>query len=273
MLVETTLLDWVFAGLDRLGRFNVLDVGPAIPQTVEFLNANSCRMYVADLFDSAIIKQQRGLDQDALADRFTKALWMLDEPLHACLLWDFPNYLTPQALKAFNEALSPWVTPHTKAHAFCAVKRSAPLMQHQYGIVSVNEVVQIAAPERPKAQYPHPWRRLVSALDSFEVARGTLRSGGLVEVILRSAIGPSGQSAMENGQGVQDDRSLRSGAKPAPLPAIVRQASLQAGRSPQTPAPLATDPGRSHPLSLSLEGRQGGDVSSTAPKPKRAVGP
>ena len=184
VVIETALLAWVFEGMDAPDRINVLDVGPAMPQTIEFLNSTRCRVHIADLFDSTIIEQQHHLDHETLTARFAEALWMLDEPLHACLLWDFPNYLTQPALEALNQALSPWVTDRTRAHAFCAVKRSAPLMQHQYSIRSANEIVQKAAPERPPAAHPHPWRRLVGALSLFDVDRGALRAGGLVEVIL-----------------------------------------------------------------------------------------
>ena len=237
-VVETALLPWVFEGMDAPRRINVLDVGPAMPQTIEFLNATRCRMHIADLFDSTIIEQQHSLDQDALTARFAEALWMLDGPLHACLLWDFPNYLTPEALEAFNRALSPWVTPHTRGHAFCAVKRSAPHMQHQYAIRSATEVVQAAAPERPPAAYPHPWRRLVSALDLFDVARGALRAGGLVEVILKSVAQQTAQPAVQTSENVMDLplRPLANGEQ-GPRPA--RRVGRQSKRSRQPSAPRA----------------------------------
>ena len=203
-MVGTDLLAWVFEGVGGPRRINILDVGPAMPQTVEFFNSMRCRLHLADLFDNTIIEQQLRLDEDALAVRFADALWMLDGPLHACLLWDFPNYLAPPALEAFNRALSPWVTPHTRAHAFCAVKRSAPLMQHRYSILSANEVVQMAAPERPPARYPHPWRRLAKALPLFDVARGALRAEGIVEVILRGVAQPSTAAPLLTGQDAKD---------------------------------------------------------------------
>ena len=237
-VVETELLAWVFAGMDAPGRINVLDVGPAMPRTIELLNAKRCRMHIADLFDSTIIEQQHHLDQDALTKRFAEALWMVDEPLQVCLLWDFPNYLTPTALEALNRALSPWVTDCTRAHAFCAVKRSAPLMQHQYDIVSANEVVQTAAPERPPAKYPHPWRRLIRALDVFDVARGALRAGGLVEVILQGMAQQSAEPPLRTPENVQD-LILRSFANGQPLPSPARQTGGQAGISPQARAPRA----------------------------------
>ena len=194
--IETALLAWVFEGMDAQSRINVLDVGPAMSRTIEFLNSKRCRVHIADLFDGTIIEQQHNLDSDALTAHFAKALWMLDGPLHACLLWDFPNYLTPSALEALNRALSPWVTPRTRAHAFCAVKRSAPLMQHQYSILSAKEIIQQVVPDRPPAVYPHPWRRLVGTLNLFNVNRGALRAGGLVEVILQGAAGQAHRTAV-----------------------------------------------------------------------------
>lgn len=204
VVIETALLAWVFEAMDSPGQINVLDVGPAMPRTIEFLNAMRCRVHIADLFDSTLIEQQQHLDPDALTDRFTEALWMLDGPLHACLLWDFPNYLAPPALEALNRALSPWVTADTRAHAFCAVKRAAPLMQHQYSILSASEIVQKAAPERPPADYPHPWRRLVGALDLFDVDRGALRAGGLVEVILHGTAQQSAEPPLRTIEKVKD---------------------------------------------------------------------
>jgi len=226
VVIETALLAWVFEGISAPGRINVLDVGPAMPPTIEFLSSMRCRLHIADLFDSTIIEQQHHLDQDALTAHFAEALWMLDEPLHACLLWDFPNYLTPPALEALNQALSPWVTDHTRAHAFCAVKRSAPLMQHQYSIRSANEIVQEAAPERPPAAHPHPWRRLVGALNLFDVDRGALRAGGLVEVILHGTSQQSAEPPLRTNEKVKDI-PLRPSVNAEQPPPPVRRTSQQ----------------------------------------------
>ena len=197
--IETALLAWVFEGISQSSRFNVLDVGPAMPRTIEFFTSKGCRVHIADLFSGSIIEQQQHLDQDALTARFEEALWMVDEPLQACLLWDFPNYLAPAALEALNRALRPWVTPGTRAHAFAALKRSAPLMQHQYDILSANEVIQTSAQQRTPAPYPHSWQRLDDTLDLFDIDRGALRTGGLVEVILQGASRQSAQPPQANG--------------------------------------------------------------------------
>lgn len=205
-------MPWVLEDLGTQQRPNVLDVGPAMPQTVELLHSTGCRLSVADLLDSGIVEQQRQLDSDSLTAHFKEALWMLDGPLHVCLFWDFLNYLSPQALEAFNQALKPWVTRNTRAHAFCATKRSAPLMQHRYDVRSVREVVQTRAPERPLADYPPPWRQVVHTFSLFEVVRGTLRTGGVVELILRGTESQSVKTLKEQagGDAVGDRIQVRS---------------------------------------------------------------
>ena len=238
VVIETALLARVFEGRSAPGRMNVLDVGSAMPRTIEFLNSMRCRMHIADLFDSTIIEQQQHLDQTALTARFAEALWMLDEPLDACLLWDFPNYLTPPALEALNRALSPWVNAHTRAHAFCAFKRSAPLMQHQYSIRNANEIVQQAAPERSQAAHPHPWRRLVGALSLFDVDRGALRAGGLVEVILHGTARQSAEPPLRIKEKAKDI-PLRPLTDAGQRPPRVRRNSQQTEPSQQPSTPRA----------------------------------
>ena len=251
---------WVVDGIGTQQRINVLDVGPAMPETVAFLNSTRSQLHVADLLDSAIIDQQHQLDADRLAARFDEALWMLDEPLDVCLFWDFPNYLSLQALAAFNQALKPWVTRHTRAHAFCAVKRSAPVMQHRYGILSPREVIQASAPEHPPAGLPPPWRHVVRALGVFDAVRGTLRRGGIVEVILRGAASQSTIAAKQQAKG----NAALDGAQTQTLkPPPVREAPA---RSAPAEPPVDDSP------SSSASGAEFKQAPKPKPEHRRAVG-
>ena len=194
-------MGWVLESLGTERRINVLDLGPASPETIELLHSTSCRLSVANLFDSGIIEQQRQLSPDRLTAHFEEALWMLEGPLHVCLLWDFLNYLSPPALVAFNRALKPWITRNTRAHAFCATKRSAPLMQHRYGVLNAGEIIRARVPEQPVANHPLPWRQVFKALNLFEVVRGTLRTGGIVELIMRGSAARPVQNPRQQGEG------------------------------------------------------------------------
>jgi len=190
-------MSWVLQDLGAPRRLNVLNVGPAVPETVELLHARGCRLSIADLFKAGIIEQQRHLDPRSLTARFREALWMVDGPLHVCLLWDFLNYLSPSALSAFNQALKPWITRHTRAHAFCAAKRAAPLMQHRYGVVSAGQILQTRVLEQQQANPPAPWRHVCRQLNLFEAFKGTLGTGGVVELSLQGAQPQSTETATQ----------------------------------------------------------------------------
>ena len=178
------LLPLLFAPLDPLKRASILDIGPATPQTLAFCSSLKCRLHIADLQNSTIMEQQHSLDESALVDYFTKALFMLDDPVDVCLLWDFPNHLTVSALQAFNSALSGFIKPDTLAHAFCSVKRAQPLMQHRYAILKADRILRCVDPALRPAAHPHPQRQLENALAAFQVERGALRGSGRVEVML-----------------------------------------------------------------------------------------
>ena len=253
--------------LDDLGgwrQLNVLDIGPAMPETVELLHAGGCRLSIADLFETGIIEQQRHLDQDSLASCFEEALWMVDGPLHVCLLWDFLNYLSPTALSAFNQALKPWITRHTRAHAFCAAKRSAPLMQHRYGVIGRGQILQARAPEQPQASAPAPWRHVVRQLNLFEAVRGTLRTGGVVELILRGAEPQSAETATQrlgNNAGRAQEQAPKTAAR---HPTRARPAKTG------VPASQAPSPGTA---SAGLHGGAPREVPEAKPQiRRRAIG-
>ncbi len=184
VIESSTLLPLMFAPLDPLQRAAILDVGPATPQTLAFCSSLKCRLHIADLHNSSIVEDQYSLDQDALANYFTKALFMIDGPLDICLLWDFPNRLTVATLKAFNSVLSRFIKPTTLAHAFCSVKRVQPLMQHRYAVLKANQILRRIDPDLKPAAHPHTQKELENALGAFQVERGALRVGGRVEVTL-----------------------------------------------------------------------------------------
>ncbi len=255
-------MDWVLDDLGAQRQLNVLDIGPAMPETVELLHAKGCRLGIADLFETGIIEQQRHLDHDSLADRFKEALWMVNGPLHVCLLWDFLNYLSPQALSAFNQALKPWITRRTRAHAFCVAKRSAPLMQHRYGVTGKGQILQTRAPEQPQPSPPAPWRHVIRQLNLFEAVRGTLRTGGVVELILRGA---EPQSAETAAQQLGADAGRAQG-----------QAPKTAARQPSRARPANAGARASEAPSLGRAGGHGG-TPQEAPEAKpqirrRAIG-
>lgn len=181
------LLPLVLKKLNPHRRMHILDVGPAVPQTVDFLSGFKCRLHIADLLHGKSAAQPPGPEPKALAARFAASLSMIDAPLDICLLWELPNHLSLDEMRIFNGVLSRYLKADTLAHGFCSFKLTQLEMRHWYGIVGTDSVVRLEDIALKPAAHTHSQQQLVDAMSAFELERGALRSGGRVEVLLRTA--------------------------------------------------------------------------------------
>ncbi len=181
------LLPLVLEKLNRRRRMHILDVGPAVPQTLDFLSGFKCRLHIADLLRNPSAAQSPRPSPKALAAHFAQSLSMIDAPLDICLLWEFPNHLSLDEVRIFNDVLGRFLKAETLAHGYCSLKQTRPMMRHWYGIRKTDEVVRLEDGALEPAAHAHSQQQLVGAMNAFEMERGTLRSEGRVEVILRTA--------------------------------------------------------------------------------------
>jgi len=175
---HSQLLPKLLEGLPEDRRLTILDLGPAVPETVEYFGQFRCRLYFADLFAEPI---------EGGADNVLQTL--LDYPVHVqfdlCLFWDFLNLLDIDALRAFDAALKPYVHRGTRAHGFAAMNAMHALSIHHYGVRSADELVVRDDPLARRAARPHPQALLKQALTCLEIKRGTLLREGRLEVLLQ----------------------------------------------------------------------------------------
>lgn len=183
----SVLLPLVLEKLNRRRRMHVLDVGPAVPQTLDFLSGFKCRLHIADLLHNLSAAQSPRPSPKALAAHFAESLSMIDAPLDICLLWELPNHLSLDEVRIFNDVLGRYLKAETLAHGYCSLKQTRPVMRHWYGINETDEVVRLEDSALEPAAHAHSQQQLVGAMNAFEVERGALRSEGRVEVILRTA--------------------------------------------------------------------------------------
>ncbi len=182
---ETTqLLPLMLERLDVERRFSVFDAGPATPQTVDFFAKFKCRLHFADLYDEAVVAQQNDLSSEELTIRFTELLSFADGPFDLCLLWDVPNYLNPTALRAFGDALRPFIHRQTIAHGFCAFKETQPFTPQRYSIRAMDSLGVAPRTHAEAPNYPVTQNALVAALSFLTVVRGTLLTDGRVELFM-----------------------------------------------------------------------------------------
>ncbi|MGB1141920.1 MAG: hypothetical protein ACPG1A_13545, partial [Halioglobus sp.] len=73
----STLLPRLFEGADEEARLTVLNIGPALPETVAFFSGFRCRLYFADLFSELPLEIPEELiacPEDFLAETFRESL-------------------------------------------------------------------------------------------------------------------------------------------------------------------------------------------------------
>ena len=143
----------------------VLDIGLAMPATVELFSSFKCKLIFADLYSAEMLSQdtleehsedssQEQVHQQ-LVEQFTVALNLdADTKIDICLFWDFFNYLDGTLFKAFIEALHPYINDNTCGYGLGVLNARCELPNYQYGISKLNKLNQYLRSEEQKPVYP-----------------------------------------------------------------------------------------------------------------------
>lgn len=181
----------LFAGLLKMldvnHRLTVLEIGPALPETVDFFSQFKCRLHFVDLFHEPFVREQQAkLSEKELRHAFEEQFrFPADTQIDICLFWDFLCYLDDPALKAFNYALRPWLHSTTRAHGFGVHHLAIRLENIQYGVVN-KETLSVR--QRRSAQlpyHPHSQIEMHEMFTCFDFERGLLLPEGKLEMLLK----------------------------------------------------------------------------------------
>lgn len=192
---QTLLLPHLFETLEEGARLTVLDVGPGVPETVEFFSRYRCRLHFADLFDHPALAQPPEEDVELHYQSVFAELCDFPETTRfdVCLLWDFLNHLPLPGVRAFSRVLRPYLHRDSSGHGFGAFKASAPAASRsapqealRYGIRDVDQLVVRPLPGASPPGFAHSRTALAEALTCFEIVRGTLLREGAMELLLRA---------------------------------------------------------------------------------------
>jgi len=182
------LLPSLFRSLDAGQHLTILDVGAALPETVEFFSRFKCRIHFIDLFSESVVREpQKVANAKELHRQFEKLLkFPHGTRLDICLLWDFLCYLDDRALRAFNNALRPYVYYGTRAHGFGVHHLAIRPANKQYGVMQ--EDALSVRPRRTKqmATHPHSQIEMHEMLSCFDFDRGLLLPDGKLELLLKA---------------------------------------------------------------------------------------
>ncbi|MCZ6619909.1 MAG: hypothetical protein O7E57_17460 [Gammaproteobacteria bacterium] len=178
---QSDLLPLLFDGLDGVDVLTVFDVGPAVPETVDFFAQFKCKLFFADLFSELPTGEQSG---DGVADFGDLSTYSNETRFDICLFWDYLNYLDIGTLRAFNLALTPYIHEDTRAHCFGTFNRRAPVSSQAFGIRQIDQLVIRNVPAHRPPYHPRGYAELKDILGCFRFSRSTLLREGRLEILM-----------------------------------------------------------------------------------------
>lgn len=185
-MLHSNLAAAMFDSLQTDKRLVVLDVGMAMAATVDFFSQFKSKLLFVDLYSEACVSEIiEDVSHQQLVAQFRQALAIDDNcTIDICLFWDFFNYLDGTLIKAFIEALQPYVDEHTRGFGLGALNSRCQLPNSCYGLMAEDKLTQCPRSDEQRPVYPHSQRDLNSHLDYFRINKSRLMSDGRVEYLI-----------------------------------------------------------------------------------------
>ena len=186
---QTLLFPALMKRLDKSRRLSILEIGPALPETIAYFSQFKCRLHFAAMYSDPLLQMQRGdVTEAELADHIKSTFgFAKGTRFDLCLFWDFLNYLDDKALRAFNTAIQPYLHQSTRAHAFTVRTLDTSFSNQQYGIEQAH-MFSIRPRKGTQARTtPHTQAILVNLLSSFDIDQGMLLPDGRLEVLMTAS--------------------------------------------------------------------------------------
>ncbi len=185
---SSKLLPGLFDAIAEDQRVNVLNIGPALPETVAFFSGSGyrCKLFFLDLFAELPLAFEPG-DELTVQQRMDE---LMDFPegtsFDLCLFWDLFNYLDEAAIEAFMDCLRPRLAPGARGHAFAVHNTRSPQQAQQFGIVDVDQLRLRPRPAPLPGYAPNPQARLQVLLRGLTVKRSVLLAQSRLELLLQA---------------------------------------------------------------------------------------
>ena len=186
---SSKLLSSLFENVAPDQRLNVLHIGPALQETVDFFSAYRCRIHFVDLFSELPIASEDEEENCSMAKRFSDLLAIPQGTLiDICLFWDLFNFLDSEAIAAFVRALRPHLHSASLAHGFAVHNLRSPQGDQLYGIKELNSLTVRSRESTLPGYAPHAQRQLQNMLNCFNFDRSVLLPDSRLELLFSSKI-------------------------------------------------------------------------------------
>ena len=189
------LLPSLFDHVEEGSRLTVLNIGPALPETIDFFSNYRCKLHIADLLQEAVPDIDADLEESermAQWRTFLDAALVLPDGVRFDLLffWDVLNFLHRDAIAALMEVLGDHVHARSKAHCFAVHSADAAPAPVFYGIRDAEHLSRRPRSQIPPNYQPLPQNQLVGLLRYFRTDRSVLMNDRRVELLLKAEIPP-----------------------------------------------------------------------------------
>ena len=187
---QTLLFPALIKRINPDRRLSVLEIGPALPETVEFFSQYKCRLHFAAMYTDPILQLQSGEYTEAeLVDHLEQTFdFPKNTRFDICMFWDFLNYLDDKALRAFNTAIRPYLHKSTRAHAFTVRTLNTSFSNQQYGIEQAHMFSIRPRAGKQARTTPHTQAILVNLLSHFDIDQGMLLPDGRLEILMTASL-------------------------------------------------------------------------------------
>ncbi len=167
---RSMLLPELLTSLAEGESVSVLDLGPAMSDTVRFLSEYRCQLTFADIPSEVSVNPENLFDG------------VPERQFDIVLMWDMLNYFSDDALSGFIAQLSTFIHEQTLAHGIAVRDARSEIEPRRYALHDMDRFSSEAHPEAEFRQ-AHPQRILKSALAPFTIRRGTLLQDGRLELL------------------------------------------------------------------------------------------
>lgn len=182
---SSQLLPGLFERLSEEERIDVLHIGSALPETIDFFSGFRCKLFFVDLFAELPLIVEPGDERTVQQHIAPLLVFPEGTQFDLCLFWDLFNYIDEEGIEAVMACLRPYLAPGAGAHAFAVHNTRAPQKARQFGILTDGELKLRPRPAPLPGYAPHPQARLKELLQGLSVQRSVLLKESRLELLLK----------------------------------------------------------------------------------------
>ncbi|RKZ99259.1 MAG: hypothetical protein DRQ47_11330 [Gammaproteobacteria bacterium] len=166
--------------------YQILDLGSASPENLDFFSIFNCRLQIADALPALQLLDDLSSDEQAnkLDELIPK---QADKSYDIILFWDLLNYIEPETIRSIINHLSDSIEPGTVLYALNASRGTIPDQPGRHRVIDAGQLLYEPANSNYMPSPCHAQRVLEKYMPGFKVEKSLLLKNGLQEFLFKVA--------------------------------------------------------------------------------------